>query len=159
MIAELIDPVKLGTLGERGANPRIQKSMALMRMADEIDVNLTNLVTEAVSLAGYTNAAARLTRDSLLKNYRIAATHGVLDDDGLAEMRRGRSPTIKSGQHAGDELSVDHIIPRSKVPQLDNVIANLELMPLKTNAVKSDDFGSRQENLLKVFQDAGLFPL
>jgi hypothetical protein len=28
---------------------------------------------------------------------------------------------------------VDHIIPRAVVPELDNVIANLELMPLHLN--------------------------
>ena len=37
---------------------------------------------------------------------------------------------MRAFAYAGDQLSVDHIIPRAVVPELDNVIANLELMPL-----------------------------
>jgi hypothetical protein len=33
---------------------------------------------------------------------------------------------------------VDHIIPRSVAPELDNLIANLELMPQRMNAGKRD---------------------
>lgn len=153
LIAELISPENLSTLGERGANPRIQKAVALMSMAADVNLNLTNVVRQAVEIAGYTNAAAELTRNALLKNYQIAAQYGVLTDAGLAEMKRGRSATIPS---SGDELSVDHIVPRSKFPQLDNVIANLELMPLRANVSKNDSFGPRQQEMLKRFKDAHL---
>ena len=40
--------------------------------------------------------------------------------------------------YAGDELSVDHIIPFAVMPQLDHVIANLEMMPLRMNRSKGD---------------------
>jgi hypothetical protein len=154
LIAELISLENLSTLGERGANPRIQKAVALMSLANDVDLNLTNVVTRAVEIAGYTNAAAALTREALLKNYQIAAQYGVLTEAGLAEMKRGRAATIPS---SGDELSVDHIVPRSKYPQLDNVIANLELMPLRANVSKNDTFGQRQSEMLKRFQEAKLF--
>jgi len=37
------------------------------------------------------------------------------------------------GPYKGDQLSVDHIIPRVVVLELDNVIANLESMPMRMN--------------------------
>jgi hypothetical protein len=51
---------------------------------------------------------------------------------------------------------VDHIIPRSVCPELDNVIANLELMPQRMNAAKSDKIGDRQRSLAKRLFEAGL---
>lgn len=159
MLAELISVDNLSTLGERGANPRVQKAVALMEHARSNGYNITNMVIRAVELAGYTNAQlARMTRDSLLKNHSLAASYGVLTPEGLGEMRRGRSPKISAGASSGDELSVDHIIPRAAVPQLDNVIANLEFMPLRVNESKNDSFGERQRQLLELFRLSGAIP-
>ena len=57
---------------------------------------------------------------------------------------------------AGDQLSVDHIIPRAVVPELDNVIANLELMPLRMNERKNAHLGQRQRDLAQKLFEAGL---
>ena len=81
----------------------------------------------------------------MLRNLTIAQRLGCLGSEGLAEMRRGRSPTITLGPYAGDQLSVDHIIPFAVAPQLDKVIANLELMPLKLNiAIRAAAVAARQ---------------
>ena len=74
----------------------------------------------------------------MLRNLRIAGMLGCLNEAGLAEMRRGRVPTMTSGPYAGDQLSVDHIIPMSVAPQLEKVIANLELMLLRLNMIKKN---------------------
>ena len=71
---------------------------------------------EAVQLVGMSPAAAQLTVEAMLRNLRIASQLGCLTPEGLAEMRRGRSPTITLGPYAGDQLSVDHIIPFSLAP-------------------------------------------
>lgn len=71
-------------------------------------------------------------------------------------MSRGRAPTVRKGPYAGDIVSVDHIVPRAVAPELDNVIANLELMPLKLNEGKKDSIGERQISMAKAFQAAGL---
>jgi hypothetical protein len=42
------------------------------------------------------------------------------------------------------------------VPELDCVIANLELLPLRVNEHKNDTVGPRQVSLAKKFHDAGL---
>lgn len=71
-------------------------------------------------------------------------------------MKRGRAATVTRGPYAGDQLSVDHIIPRAVVPDLDNVIANLELMPLRLNERKNSHMGQRQRDLAKKLFEAGL---
>jgi hypothetical protein len=81
---------------------------------------------------------------------------GCLDAEGMAEMRKGKAPTVRRGPYKGDELSVDHIIPRAVCPELDNVIANLELMPLRMNESKNDKIGDRQRDMAKKFYQAGL---
>ena len=50
----------------------------------------------------------------------------------------------------------NHIIPRVVVPELDNVIANLELMPLKMNEGKNAKIGARQVALARKLHKAGL---
>lgn len=58
---------------------------------------------------------------------------------------------------APSKPSVDHIIPFAVAPQLDHVIANMELMPLRMNIRKRDRMGERQLDLLRRLREAGLF--
>lgn len=124
-LVPLIHPAKLATLKTRGANPRIQKAVAIIEEANLAGCSIAVVVSNAVARAGYTNTLATLTRESLSRNHTIAGRLGVLTRAGLADMRLGKSPTIARGPYAGDELSVDHIVPRAVAPELDNVIANL----------------------------------
>ena len=114
------------------------------------------MLDRAVTLAGYKKTAAKLTKNALLRNLDIADRLGCLNDVGLAEMKRGKAATVTKGPYKGDELSVDHIIPRAVVPELDNVIANLELMPLRMNEKKNAKIGDRQRDMAKKFHKAGL---
>lgn len=156
-IADLIKPEKLATLGPRGANPRIQKCVAQLEAARQDGQKVEKVATKAVTIAGYTNrAAAKLTAAALVRNHDIATKLGCLDEAGLAEMRRGKSPTVKKGPYKGQELSVDHIIPRAVVPELDCVIANLELLPMRLNQSKNDTIGARQRSLATKLHEAGL---
>jgi hypothetical protein len=156
-IAALIDPAKLSTLAPRGANPRVQKYVAQLFEAQQAGLNPVLCAIEAAALAGMKGDAAQLTVDAMVRNLRIAGQLGCLTPEGLAEMRRGRSPTVARGPYAGDELSVDHIIPFAVRPQLDHVIANLELMPLRMNRSKGDKMGERQRALEEHLRRAGLF--
>jgi len=135
-IASLIDPAKLATLRERGANPRIQKCVYWLEEARKAGKNATNVAHDAVSKAGYKNSAAVLTEQSLLRNLDIATKLGCLDKEGLSKMRHGNPPTVHTGPYAGDVASVDHIVPRAVCPQLDNCIANLELLQIRMNESK-----------------------
>jgi hypothetical protein len=96
--------------------------------------------------------AGKLTSEAMVRNLVIAERLGCLDPGGLREMHRGEAPTVHRGPYRGEKLSVDHIIPRAVVPELDNEIANLELMPLRMNA----KIGARQVDLARKLHKAGL---
>ena len=155
-IAPLIDPAKLATLGKRGANSRVQKCVYWLATAKAAGEKSDKVAGDAVASAGYTKEAAALTKAELLRNLDIAEKLGCLDADGLAKMRRGNAPTVRKGPYAGDIASVDHIIPRAVAPELDNCIANLELLPLKVNESKNDKIGARQIDLARKLHSAGL---
>jgi hypothetical protein len=156
-IAPLIDPAKLATLGKRGANQRVQKAVYWLAEARKAGQKSDKVMDAALGLAGVRNGpAASLTKAALLRNLDIAEKLGCLDAEGLAEMRKGKAPTVRRGPYKGDQLSVDHIIPRAVCPELDNVIANLELMPLRMNESKNDRVGARQTDLARKFNKAGV---
>jgi len=71
-------------------------------------------------------------------------------------MRKGNAATIRRGPYGGDQLSVDHIIPRSVAPELGSVIANLELMPQGMNAGKGNRVGERQISHTRALHKPGL---
>ena len=156
-VASLIDPVKLATLGKRGANPRVQKAVAQLELARRDGHAIPVVVSNAVWLANYTNAGwATLTSDALLRNHDIARRLGVFDNGGLADMRQGKSPTIRQRPYDGDELSVDHLVPVAAAPELDNVIGNLLLLPMRLNASKGDEIGMVQVMYANQFYALGL---
>jgi hypothetical protein len=96
------------------------------------------------------------TKRTMLLNFKRAENLGCFDAEGLAEMKRGHSPTVKRGQFIGQEMSVDHVLPRALVPELDNVLANLELMPLGMNMGKSAKVEERERIIARRFVAAGL---
>ena len=156
-IAPLIDPAKLATLGKRGANQRVEKAVYWLAAARAAGQKPDKVTDAALGLAGVKNGlAAALTKAALLRNLDIAEKLGCLDAEGMAEMRKGKAPTVRRGPYMGDQLSVDHIIPRAVCPELDNVIANLELMPLRMNESKSDRVGARQVDMARKFNKAVL---
>jgi hypothetical protein len=155
-LAALIDPAKLSTLRERGTNPRIHKAVALLETADANRIKPKAVCEAAIKKVNMNAAAGELTKAALLRNLDIARKLGCIHAAGLKDMRRGRAPTIQRGPYAGDELSVDHIIPRTVVPELDNVIANLEVLPLKLNQKKNSKVGERQTALAEKLHAAGL---
>jgi hypothetical protein len=141
------------------ANADLQSARYVAQLfeAQQAGVDPLKCAAGAAALAGMKGDAAQLTVDAMIRNLRIEDQLGCLTSEGLAEMRRGRSPTVTRGPYAGDELSVDHIIPFAVVPQLDHVIANLEMMPLRMNRSKGDKIGERQRALERKLRDAGLF--
>ena len=154
-IASLIAPAKLATLGKRGANPRVEKVVAILEDARRAGYAVSLVASNAVVLANYTNQLlATLTFDSLTRNHTIADRLGVFTA-GLDDMRRGKSPIVQRGPYEGDLLSVDHIVPVAVAPELDNLIANLELMPRRMNSSKGAKLGARQYDYAKRFRAAG----
>jgi len=60
------------------------------------------------------------------------------------------------GPYAGELAEVDHIVPRAHALELENEIANLELLPSTLNRRKGAKIGRRQLDYARRFHAAGL---
>jgi len=156
-IQPLIDPAKLATLGDRGANTRIQKITEILWQAKVNGQDPVKVANKAVELIGWGGTEkGRLTSAAMVRNVTILERLGSTTPADLDDIKHGKTATVRKGPYAGEVLSVDHIIPRAVAPELDNVIANLELMPLSVNQKKNDKVGDRQISLAKALHDVGL---
>jgi len=157
LIQSLIEPAKLATLKERGANPRVQKVTAILWKAKQAGVDPDKVASQAVGLIGWGGTPkGDLTAAAMVRNLTIIERLGATTPADIEDMSRGKTAEVRKGPYIGQIISVDHIIPRSVAPELDNVIANLELMPLKLNMSKSDKVTSRQADLATKLSAAGL---
>lgn len=157
LIQPLIDPAKLATLGDRGANQRIQKVTAILWQAKAEGKDPAKVADKAVELIGWGGTEkGRLTSAAMVRNLTIVERLGGTTPQDLDDMQHGKTAIVRKGPYAGEIISVDHIIPRAIAPELDNVIANLEFMPLSVNRKKSDKIGDRQITMAKAFRSAGL---
>ena len=157
-LTSLCDPAKIATItSERGANPRVRKIAYWLERARLDGHDPAVEMREVMDAVGWGGTPqGELTAEAMVRNRVIAERLGCLDEAGMADLRRGNAPTIRTGPYAGDQLSVDHIIPRSVCPELDTTLANLELMPLRMNRTKSNSIGVRQVDMAKKFNSAGL---
>ena len=157
-LVNLCDPAKIATISsERGANPRVRKIAYWLETARRDGRDPANEMREVMVTVGWGRSAkGDLTSDAMVRNRLIEERLGCLDDAGMADLRRGKAPTIRTGPYAGDKLSVDHILPRAVCPELDTTLANLELMPMRMNSSKSDSIGERQVDMARKFHAAGL---
>ena len=157
LIKPLIDPVKLATLKERGANQRVQKITSILWKAKQDGQDPVKVAEKAVGLIGWgSTPKGELTASAMVRNLTIAEKLGATTPQDIDDMSKGKTGDVRNGPYTGQMLSVDHIIPRAVVPELDNVIANLELMPLSLNMSKNDKVTSRQADLAKKMNAAGL---
>lgn len=157
LIKPLIDPINLSTLKERGANPRVQKVTAILWKAKQAGQDPSKVAEKAVGLIGWGGTQkGELTASAMARNLTIAERLGATTPQDIEDMSRGKTAEVRKGPYIGQILSVDHIIPRSIAPELDNTIANLELMPLPLNISKGDKVTSRQADLAKKLNAAGL---
>jgi len=157
LIRSLIDPAKLATLGDRGANQRIQKITAILWTAKTNGQDPAKVAGDAVRLIGWGGTEkGNLTAAAMVRNVTILERLGSTAPADLENMAHGKAATVRKGPYAGEVLSVDHIVPRAIAPELDNVIANLELMPLTLNERKKDKIGDRQVSMAKAFHAGGL---
>ncbi len=74
----------------------------------------------------------------------------------MAKLRKGGSPEITKGEHTGDEIGLDHVLPRAVVPELEARFYNLEAIPSKVNMAKSADITEREVKLARRWHREGL---
>lgn len=156
-IASLADPAKLATLGVRGSNQRVQKIIYWLLAVKKAGGSPEAVIDAALSRFGWKGTPqGDETKLTIMRNLQRALLAGLDNPEGMAEMRRGGAPTIRKGPFLGDEMGIDHVLPRAAVPELDNVLANLELMPTQMNRNKSDKLQPRTQLMARRFVASGL---
>ncbi|MCD6051921.1 MAG: hypothetical protein K0Q55_3339 [Verrucomicrobia bacterium] len=155
-IASLSDPDKLATLGERGANPRLNKIVFWMHESFDRGGSPEAAVEWAQRLNGESGLRAELVHDSLMRNWKIARELGLLTSENLDKLKRGNAAEVTYGPYAGESVEIDHIVPFSIAPEVGNELANLEMLPRTVNRKKSDKVTDRQVDYAEKLQEAGL---
>lgn len=155
-LKEQSDPAKLATLGERGANPRVNRIVYYLHQAQQSGTDPGAALDFAFSQNGTSGPVAVLSRETLMLNCRHAADWGLWTDTNLDLLRRGKGATITKGQHKGDTIDVDHIVPVSLAPEAGNSLANLELQPASLNRSKGARVGLRELKFAVRLYEAGI---
>jgi hypothetical protein len=81
---------------------------------------------------------------------------GCFTAEGMEKLRKGGSPMITKGPNTGDFIALDHILPRSVVPELTARFFNLEALSARNNLAKSARIGKRELDLARQWNRAGL---
>ena len=156
-IAAQSDPAKLGTLGSRATNPRLKRILYYLAVARDGGADPAEVIEQAQHANGsFGTPRAPLVKASLLRNLKICDGLGLLTPENRARLRHGHAPVVTRGPYRGEPVHVDHIVPLAHAWDVDNELANLELLPRTLNCGKGAKVGDRQLDYARKFQAAGL---
>lgn len=109
VLAPLLDPAKVAILkGDRPANARLYKVQFWIETARRAGGKPQEVI----------DAAQKADKDAILWSWKKLDDFGCFNAQGMAELRKGGSPTITKGDNAGDGIALDHVLPRAVVPEL-----------------------------------------
>lgn len=155
-LSNLTDPAKLATLGERGANSRLNKIVFWLDAARRRGLAAETAVAWAQTFNGTKEPRAALVKHQLARNLQIADDLGLLTAENGDRLKRGHAAIITRGPYAGETVEIDHIVPFSLAPEVGNELANLELLPQTANRRKSNRIGEGQLAHAEKLHAAGL---
>ena len=158
ILAPLLDPVKVATLrGDRPANARLYKVLGWLETARQAGGDVDEIIDIAQTAAGYEGTkGANADKLAICWSRTKLEDFGCFTEDGMAKLKRGGSPTIMKGEYAGSGIMLDHVLPRTVVPELAARFYNLEAVAAKVNLQKSAKIGSRELLLARRWKEQGL---
>lgn len=68
--------------------------------------------------------------------YRLGRLYGLYTPENLIKLRKGNAAIVTKGKYIGEKIEIDHLIPYSKAPALENSMANLTWLPRSVNRSK-----------------------
>jgi hypothetical protein len=155
-VASLSDPAKLQTLGERGANSRLNKIVYWLGDARSRGWSPESVVGLAQMWNGTGEPRAALVKASLIRNLKIADELGLFTPANQNRLRQGQAAAVTIGPYSSESVEIDHIAPFSLAPEAGNELANLEMLPRTLNRQKSNKVGERQLAHAQKLHEAGL---
>lgn len=158
ILAPLLDPAKVATLkGDRPANARLYKVLGWLETARQQGGEPPAILDEAQTAAGYSGTVgAKADRAAILWSFQKLETWGCFAGDGMEKLKKGGSPLITVGEHAGAAIALDHVLPRAVVPELAARFYNLEAIPAKENLQKSAKITMREFLVARRWAKEGL---
>lgn len=158
ILGPLLDPMKVATLkGDRPANTRLYKVLYWLETARRAGGTVPEILNWAQVSARYADSAsARADQIAISWNLKNLEDYGCFDLQGMAKLRKGGSLMITRGPHAGDSIALDHVLPRSIVPELAAKFYNLEAIPARENLAKSAKVTAREVTLARRWNRKGL---
>lgn len=156
VLAPLLDPAKLATLkGDRPANPRLYKVMFWIETGRRMGGEVSAMID--IAQTGYKDTVGgRADKAAILWSHRKLERWGCFTEAGMEKLRRGGSPTITQGEHKGDGVALDHVLPRAIVPELAARFYNLEALPSIVNRNKSATITEREVALARRWHKLGM---
>ena len=157
-LSELIDPEALDKIRrKRGATPRLREACYWLEMGRRNGEDVEAMIDQAYEYCSYPlGHRTRESKRSLVANVKILRELGCLGEQGMGKLRTGNAPMIAVGEFAEEIATVDHSIPRSICPELDNRIYNLRFMPESLNQKKSNKITERERELAREWHAMGL---
>ena len=99
---------------------------------------------------------AKADRLAIVSNRARLDAFGCFTPEGMAELRKGGSPTITKGPDAGRGVALDHVLPVKVAPELAAKLFNLQAISDRENLAKAAKIGRREIGLARDWHGAGL---
>ena len=110
-----------------------------------------------IAQTGYgTSVGGRADNAAILWSHRKLERWKCFTEAGMDKLRRGGSPEITDGEHKGDSVALDHVLPRAVVLELAARFYNLEALPSAVNRKKSAKITEREVTLARRWNRDGL---
>ena len=111
----------------------------------------------AQRVAGYQGTArAKADAFAIISNREKLEALGCLTAPGMAELRKGYSPTITKGPEAGRGVHLDHILPVHITPELAARFYDLDAISDRENEAKGSKITKRELDLARRWNREGL---
>lgn len=145
-LSALAHPHKLAGLkaGNRSGNPRFKKLMYWIHIYEQQGTKpkdfIAKLYSNYSSIQPYNTSrhvyAPATEKLNLEAQYRLGKLYGLYTPSNLPLLHKGNAAIVSKGKYTGEKIEIDHLIPYSKAPALENSMANLTWLPRTLNRSK-----------------------
>lgn len=158
ILGPLLDPGRIATLkGDRPINTRLYRILGWLETARLAGGSVDKVIIAAQRTNGAIDAPCSLEdRTALRRSWEELERFGCFTPKGIETLKKGGSPKITRGEHAGDIIHLDHILPRSVVPEFDSRFLNLIPVPSTVNLRRGSCITSKELALARRWHRQGL---
>ena len=144
---------------ERGSNETMRLVNYKIYQAHLDGLDIEKLLLLAQPQHRQPPVLARLNNKRFLDNLQLGIQYGIYEGEAnLKALAYGKAPTITRGEYKGQRIDVEHIVPKSIAPGLDNILANLMWYPASLNQSKNATITDEALQMAQVFADQGILP-